>query len=101
MTIHRAIEAFAYGDKSGVPRSVAPGDLMSSDDPNFKGREHLFEKVEVAADRQSAEPTKPPKPPTVETATAEPGERRSISTPTPTPPAAGKPAAGPSKGAHQ
>lgn len=64
--IFRAVEAFAFANKGGVPHSVAPGDLMSDEDPNYKGREHLFEPVEVATARQAA----------TETASAAPGERR-------------------------
>lgn len=76
MAVFRAREAFAYTDKQGVPRVIRPGDLVSSDDPNFKGKEHLFETVEVAAARAAGVETA-----TVETTTAEPGERRSLSTP--------------------
>lgn len=74
--VFRAREAFAYTDKQGVPRVVAPGHLMSSNDPNFKGKEHLFEPVEVAAAREAHTTDS-----NVETATAEPGARRSVSTP--------------------
>ena len=80
--IYRAVEAFAFADKGGVPHSVTPGDLRSGDDPNFKGREHLFESVEVAAARKAGR--------AVETATAAPGESRSLSRPVkaaPKPPA--------------
>jgi hypothetical protein len=48
-----------------VPRNFAPGDLIASDDPGFKGREHLFQPVEVAAYGRT------------ETATSAPGETRS------------------------
>lgn len=67
--IYRAVEAFAFVDERGVPRSVAPGDLMSTDDPGFAKRKHLFERVEVAVARQAG----------TETASAEPNEKRSLS----------------------
>jgi hypothetical protein len=49
--IKRAIEAFAFTDHTGVPRVVTPGVLMSDEDPDYKGKESLFESVEVAAAR--------------------------------------------------
>lgn len=66
--VYRAKEPFAYTDKQGVPRSVCVGDLISGDDPNFKGKEGLYELVQVAAARLAA---------STETASAAPGERRS------------------------
>ena len=67
--IFRATQAFAFTDKSGTPRSICAGDLISADDPNFKGKEHLFEPVEVAAARAVK----------TETASAAPGELRTRS----------------------
>ena len=49
--IRRAIEAFAFTGKNGVPRVITPGTLMAVDDPDFKGKESFFEPVEVAAAR--------------------------------------------------
>lgn len=72
MAIVRAVDAFAYTDKQGIPRVVRPGDLFDSTDPCVSGREHLFESVEVSAERRRA---------TVEDATAVPGAKRSVSTP--------------------
>lgn len=69
--VYRARSAFAFTDKQGVPRVITVGHLMSSDDPNFKGKEKLFEPVETAAARAAG----------VEDATAEPGALRSLSTP--------------------
>jgi hypothetical protein len=65
--IYRAREAFAFTGKNGVPRVITPGSLISADDPDYKGREHFFEPVEVAATRAT------------ETASASPGERRARS----------------------
>jgi len=69
MAILRAIEAFAFTDKNGIPRVVRPGDLFDESDPCLTGRTHLFEPVEVNAARRRA---------TVEDASAAPGERRSV-----------------------
>lgn len=71
MAVYRAREAFAYTDKQGTPRAISPGYLMSDDDPNFKGKEKLFEPVEVAAARAAG----------IEETTAEPGALRSLSVP--------------------
>lgn len=61
--IYRAIEPFAYTDKSGIPRIVTPGDdPVSEGHPLLKGKEHLFREVSVSE--------------ATETATAGPGEKR-------------------------
>lgn len=70
MAIVRATQPFAFTDTAGVPRVVRAGDLYDETDPNVKGRENLFEPVETAASRTAA---------VVETATAAPGEKRSLS----------------------
>jgi hypothetical protein len=62
MAIYAAKEAFTF-DQNGVPRFFSPGTLVSDDDPGYKGREHLFEPVEVRAAA-------------TETATSAPGETR-------------------------
>lgn len=59
----RVKEAFAYGNAV-----ASPGQIWSSDNPDIKGREHLFESVEVAAARSATE-----------TASAAPGETRARS----------------------
>lgn len=63
--VFRAKEAFTFTSRSGVPRIIRPGDLVTDDDPDFRGREHLFEPAVSAANRAA------------ETASAAPGERRS------------------------
>jgi hypothetical protein len=68
--IYRCIEPFAFTDKHGVPRSIAVGTLVSDDDPDFKNKLNLFESADVAVARSAG----------VETATAEPGSLRSVST---------------------
>lgn len=70
MAIYRAKEPFAYTDPAGVPRTVRAGDLFNGDDACVVQRPRLFEAVEVAASRTTA----------VESATAAPGEKRSVST---------------------
>ncbi|MCV7100077.1 hypothetical protein [Mycobacterium palustre] len=65
--IYRAKEPFTFTGHSGLPRTFTPhGDnsLIADDDPDFKGREHLFEPAVAAANRAA------------ETASAAPGERR-------------------------
>ncbi|MGV0785115.1 hypothetical protein [Mycolicibacterium sp. XJ775] len=66
MAIVRAKEPFSYIDSQGVPRIVSPGQLLDDGDPAVIKRAHLFEPVEVAAARAT------------ETATAAPGELRSV-----------------------
>lgn len=73
MAVYRAKEGFSYDDRDGVPRIVVPGTLMSDSDPGFKGRESLFEPVEVHVESESARRRGKP----VEDASAEPGARRS------------------------
>jgi hypothetical protein len=73
MATLRAREPFSFNDINGVPQIVAAGDLFDSADRNIKGREHLFEAVEVNVDRRR-------KATSVEDATAEPGAKRSLST---------------------
>lgn len=70
MAIVRATEPFAYTDTAGVPRVVNPGQLFDATDPCVVKRPHLFEPVEVAAARAAVVST--------ETATAAPGEVRSV-----------------------
>jgi len=64
--VFRAIEPFSLPERNGVSRTIRTGDLVSDDDPDFKGREHLFEPAIKAANRA------------LETASAAPGERRSL-----------------------
>lgn len=75
--IYKANQAFAFTGKSGVPRVFAPGTEISSDDPDFKGKEHLFERVGAGLDR--ARRVLSGDRGAVETATAEPGEKRTRS----------------------
>jgi hypothetical protein len=51
MAVFRAVEPFAFTDHTGLARVVTPGFLMSDDDPDYRGKESLFESVEVAAAR--------------------------------------------------
>lgn len=67
--VYRATEPFAFTSVSGVPRVIRPGDLIADTDPDFKGREHLFEPAVAAANRAT------------ETASAAPGERRARTKP--------------------
>lgn len=64
----RARESFAFTDKNGIPRVVSAGQEVYADDPNVKGREHLFEAGDARLQRAANLAT--------ETASAAPGERR-------------------------
>ena len=68
MATLRCKEPFA-ADIAGVPRVVAAGQLLDSNDPIIKGRDRFFEPVDVFMERRA---------PRVEQATAEPGEKRSL-----------------------
>lgn len=67
--VYRASSPFIMFN-AGIPRAVRVGDLVADDDPAYEGREQHFEPVEVAAARMAG----------VESATAVPGEHRSVST---------------------
>jgi len=71
VAIKRVKEPFAALVR-GAPRSYTTGQLVDGADPVVKGREHLFEDVEVHVEAKAA---------TVEQATAEPGERRAVTRP--------------------
>lgn len=70
----RAKESFSY-DVKGTPVAVRVGELRPAGHADVKGREHLFEAVEVAAERQR---TRGAFTSSVEKATAGPGERRTL-----------------------
>lgn len=67
MATLRCKEPFSC-DINGVPRTIAAGALVDSADPIVVGREALFESVDAFVSRQAR----------VEEATAEPGEKRSL-----------------------
>jgi hypothetical protein len=72
MAIKRAKASFvAY--IGGAPRLVNAGDLIDESDPVVAGREDLFGSIEDHMARPGR---------TVEQATSEPGERRSVGRPT-------------------
>lgn len=68
MAILRCKEAFSI-DIDGIPHVFAGGQLVDSSHAVVKGREHLFEPVDTYMSRS-----------TVEQATAEPGQARTVST---------------------
>lgn len=90
MAIKRARESFAYWDSNGVPHDVPAGSLIDSDKAPqvYKGKEHLFEDVDVFVEQQEkkAEGYKAESTKKMESATAAPGEKRSLTSPVPTPP---------------
>lgn len=71
MAIKRCKSSFAAAVR-GVPRVMAVGTLVDEDDPILKGREDLFEDVELHVQGRASR---------VEQATAEPGARRSLGRP--------------------
>lgn len=82
--IYRVKEPFSFTDSRGCPRVMSAGDLVTEGHEAYRQSWlHLMEPIQDAADRAAA-PT--------ETATAVPGERRSVTRPVPKP-AASEPAA--------
>jgi hypothetical protein len=65
----RVKEPFSF-DRDGVPVTMRHGDLVADDDPAVKGHEVHFEAAEDATTRTA--------PASVETASAVPGELRSV-----------------------
>lgn len=51
MAIFVANQPFTFDGPDGVPRMFTKGDLIDDTDPGYRGREALFEPVEVAAQR--------------------------------------------------
>lgn len=80
MAIKRCKAAFS-GYVDGQVRMVTVGALLDESDPIIKGREALFEDVDtyVETRRSDAAATRLQSP--VERATAEPGEKRTVSRP--------------------
>lgn len=73
--VWRVKEAYSF-DQGGVPVTVRAGTLLGDDDPRAQGRERYLERAEDAATRTAA-----PTGAALETATATPGVRRSITRP--------------------
>lgn len=73
MTILRAKESFSYWDSEGVPMDIVAGTLLDPEkSPEaYKGRAHLFEDVALHVEKKGH----------VESATSEPGEKRTVTTP--------------------
>ena len=71
MAIKRCISPFSVWDSAGTPRVIAGGELIADSDPAYAGHEAMFEDVETHVERTSGK---------VEQATAEPGEKRTVST---------------------
>jgi hypothetical protein len=76
MAIFSANQSFCFDSKDGVPRTFRKGTLISDNDPDYKGREALFEPVEDAAARPGLRAAG-----VTEDASAEPNARRSIGRP--------------------
>jgi len=72
--IYRVKEPFSYTDDRGVPRVMRVGDLVTVGHDAYREKwAHLYEPVAEAAERDAS--------PGTETATAAPGEKRSLSLP--------------------
>jgi hypothetical protein len=77
VTIKRARESFCYWT-NGVPHDVPAGTLIDTSQTSvaYKGREHLFEDVETYVENSNQSRAYKP----VEQTTAEPGEKRALTT---------------------
>lgn len=53
MGVLRCVSPFAFSDTDGVQRVIRDGDLVDEKDPLVKGRELMFEAVEVTVDRKA------------------------------------------------
>lgn len=75
-----ARESFSIPSHDGMPRFFGVGDLVEDNDPDIRGREHLFQPAEEAAamasNRRGQRPSR-----AMETATAAPGEVRHVTHP--------------------
>jgi hypothetical protein len=78
MAIKRVKAPFAIGGPDGSHRVYTAGDLVDTSDSAYKGREHLFEDLNLAVDRKAEPQTSATHASNVERATAEPEEKRSI-----------------------
>lgn len=77
-----AVEPFSIRGRSGLPRTFLPAEVVSSDDPDFKGREQMFEPVSASVERGAMSRSGGGRTSVTatETATSSPGERRVRST---------------------
>lgn len=82
MKILRVRDSFMYYGP-GYQRMFCAGDLVDGDDPAVKGREELFQPVEDFVQQQTDRKQVGLRGRMVERATAEPGERRTVSRPLP------------------
>ena len=69
----RVKEGISFDAPGGAQVNLRRGQLFPDDHPFVKGREHLFEPADDVAARSADSPAA-----AVETATAAPGERRSV-----------------------
>jgi len=72
--VYRVREPFSF-DYGGRAYSMRTGDLVDDQHPSFKGREALFDEVD---DRSAMHDVASSPTAIIETATANPGERRSV-----------------------
>jgi len=79
MAIKRVKESFAYASPDGDMVTLTAGQLVDVDSFDMTGKEALFEDVDTYVGRQEAN-KKAQSVTAVETATAEPGTKRDVST---------------------
>lgn len=72
MGIYRCLQAVAFDRPDGSGSVLAPNQIVSSDDPMFEGRGDLFKRDDLF------ELYDPAKGSGVESATAAPGEKRTV-----------------------
>ena len=80
-TYVRNIQPYAVYSDAGFPRVIRQGDVISTDDPAYKGREYRFETLDQHAEREHERRSGGNVMRRVERTTAAPGERRDVDIP--------------------
>lgn len=78
MTIKRVKAPFAIGGEGGSHRVFSAGDLVDTSDEAYKGREHLFEDLDLAVTRKAEPQTSVTHASHVERTTADPEDKRDV-----------------------
>lgn len=81
MATYLARESFTMPSRDGLPRLFRAGDPIEDNDVDFKGREHLFQSADEAANQASLRRGRQHPNRATETATAAPGEVRTRTRP--------------------
>lgn len=82
MALKRVKESFAHAGPDGNMVTLTAGQLVDTDNFDITGKEVLFEDVDTYVARQESnkQAQSTTAKPSVETATAEPGEKRNVTT---------------------